>query len=71
MTACVGCGAQSCSHLWPEQKKCCPDCSHTDQEKIIDEIKFIGPKDSVRSPSGLPMLIQKNGCCNAPGSEGN
>lgn len=69
MSACTGCGSQNCSHLWPQQKKCCPDCSCL--EELIAEIKFIGPRDSVRSPSGLPMLIQKNAICNAPGSEGN
>lgn len=26
--ACTGCGAANCSHLWPSQRKCCPDCSH-------------------------------------------
>jgi hypothetical protein len=37
----------------------------------MEEMKFIGPTGLVRSPSGLPMLIQKNAICNAPGSEGN
>jgi len=64
MSACTGCGAQDCL-----QKKCCPDCSHL--SSLIEEIKFIGPMDLVRSPSGLPMLIQKNAICNAPGSQGN
>jgi len=26
--ACSGCYAPNCSRLWPQQKKCCPDCSH-------------------------------------------
>jgi hypothetical protein len=26
--ACTGCGSPDCSHLWSQQKKCCPDCSH-------------------------------------------
>jgi len=29
---CTGCGAPNCSHLWPEQKKCCPDCSHKEKK---------------------------------------
>jgi hypothetical protein len=28
LNVCIACGAPNCSHLWPEQKKCCPDCSH-------------------------------------------
>jgi hypothetical protein len=26
--ACSGCYAPNCSHLWAQQKKCCPYCSH-------------------------------------------
>lgn len=25
---CIECGAENCSRLWAQQKKCCPDCSH-------------------------------------------
>jgi transposase len=69
MNTCTGCGTPNCSHLWPHQKKCCPDCSHL--SSLAEEVRFIGPRDLVRSPSGLPMLIQKNAICNAPGSAGN
>jgi hypothetical protein len=26
---CEGCGSVDCSILWPQHKKCCPDCTHT------------------------------------------
>lgn len=28
LEVCLGCGADHCRRLWPEGKKCCPDCSH-------------------------------------------
>lgn len=28
ITPCRYCGAGHCGHLWPSQRKCCPDCSH-------------------------------------------
>ncbi len=34
---CTGCGADDCSRLWKEQKKCCPDCSH----KKLNELDML------------------------------
>lgn len=37
---CTGCGGADCSHLWSEQKKCCPDCSHQDPDPREEVLWF-------------------------------
>ena len=33
---CGGCGALNCAYLWPEQKKCCPDCTHSALMRVTE-----------------------------------